>query len=59
MNVFVIDCLQPTLLADSDNHTRILNGREIGNRDSIMATLDFVSYKKGIIYGTCIDHFFS
>ncbi|XP_011706295.1 PREDICTED: aminopeptidase N-like [Wasmannia auropunctata] len=47
MNVFVVDCLQPTLLADSDNHTRTLNGREVGSRDSIMATLDFVSYKKG------------
>lgn len=50
MNVFVVDCLQPTLLADSDNHTRTLNGREVGSRDSIMATLDFVSYKKGICY---------
>ncbi|XP_072749195.1 aminopeptidase N isoform X2 [Anoplolepis gracilipes] len=47
MNMFAVDCLQPTLLADSDNHTRTLNGRDVGNRSSIMATLDFVSYKKG------------
>ncbi|XP_050466641.1 aminopeptidase N-like [Cataglyphis hispanica] len=47
MNKFTVDCLQPTLLADSDDHTRTLNGREVGNRSSIMATLDFVSYKKG------------
>lgn len=48
MDVFVIDCLQPTLLADSDNHSRTLNGREVGSPSSIMAALDFVSYKKGI-----------
>nr|XP_012230590.1 PREDICTED: thyrotropin-releasing hormone-degrading ectoenzyme-like [Linepithema humile] len=47
MDVFVIDCLQPTLLADSDNHSRTLNGREVGSPGSIMAALDFVSYKKG------------
>lgn len=47
MNVFVIDCLQPALLADSDNHTRVLNGRDVGSPNSIVATLDFVSYKKG------------
>ncbi|XP_025270276.1 aminopeptidase N-like [Camponotus floridanus] len=46
MNLFVVDCLQPTLLADSDDHIRTLNGRGVGNRSSIMATLDFVSYKK-------------
>ncbi|XP_011865488.1 PREDICTED: uncharacterized protein LOC105560735 [Vollenhovia emeryi] len=56
MNVFVVDCLQPTLLADSDNHTRTLNGREVGSRDSIMATLDFVSYKKGASIIRMINH---
>lgn len=58
MNVFVVDCLQPTLLVDSDNHTRTLNGREIGSRGSITATLDFVSYKKGICYRTCMIIYF-
>lgn len=48
MNMFTVDCLQPALLADSDDHRRTLNGREVGNRSSIMATLDFVSYKKGL-----------
>lgn len=47
MNLFVVDCLQPTLLADSDNHTRTLNGQDVGNRSSIMNALDFVSYNKG------------
>ncbi|XP_071569022.1 aminopeptidase N [Temnothorax nylanderi] len=56
MNVFVVDCLQPALLADSDNHTRTLNGREVGSRDSVRATLDFVSYKKGASIIRMINH---
>lgn len=47
MNMFAVHCLQPTLLVDSDNHTRTMNGREVDSRSSIMATLDFVSYEKG------------
>lgn len=58
MNVFAVDCLQPTLLADSDDHTRTMNGREVENRSSIMATLDFVSYKKGVYELYINGHYF-
>ncbi|XP_076645839.1 aminopeptidase N [Halictus rubicundus] len=47
MDKFVVDMLQPTLLLDSANHTRVMNGRGVGSPSSIMAVLDFVSYKKG------------
>ncbi|KAG5311631.1 AMPN Aminopeptidase, partial [Acromyrmex insinuator] len=56
MNVFVVDCLQPILLADSDNHTRTLNGQEVGDRNSIMALFDFVSYEKGASIIRMISH---
>ncbi|XP_076290084.1 aminopeptidase N isoform X2 [Lasioglossum baleicum] len=47
MDKFVVDMLQPTLLLDSANHTRVMNGLDVGSPSSIMAVLDFVSYKKG------------
>ncbi|XP_011050630.1 PREDICTED: aminopeptidase N-like [Acromyrmex echinatior] len=56
MNVFVVDCLQPILLADSNNHTRTLNGQEVGDRNSIMALFDFVSYEKGASIIRMISH---
>lgn len=48
MDKFVVDILQPTLLGDSENHTRTMNGRNVGSPSSIMAMMDFVSYKKGV-----------
>ncbi|XP_076226398.1 aminopeptidase N-like isoform X1 [Nomia melanderi] len=47
MDKFVVDMLQPTLAMDSANHTRVMNGRNVESPKSIMAVLDFVSYKKG------------
>lgn len=47
MDLFTVECLQPTLLADSADHERTMNGRGVGSRDSVAATLDFVSYEKG------------
>jgi aminopeptidase N len=47
MDTFVVDMMQPAMLLDSANHDRVMNGRNVGSPKSIMAVLDFVSYKKG------------
>nr|XP_034185423.1 aminopeptidase Ey-like [Osmia lignaria]XP_034185424.1 aminopeptidase Ey-like [Osmia lignaria] len=56
MNKFVVDVLQPTLLGDSENHTRTMNGRNVGSPSSIMAMMDFVSYKKGASIIRMLSH---
>ena len=47
MEKFVVDVVQPAMLLDSGNHSRVMNGINVGTPRSIMAVLDFVSYKKG------------
>ncbi|KAG7211605.1 hypothetical protein KM043_010860 [Ampulex compressa] len=47
MDMFVVDYLQPTLLADSVDHNRTMNGKEVGSPASIIAAMDFVTYRKG------------
>lgn len=47
MDKFVVNMLQPTLLLDAANHTRVMNGKNVGSASSIMGVMDFVSYKKG------------
>ena len=56
MDKFVVDMLQPTLLLDSVNHTRVMNDNSIGSPSSIMAALDFVSYKKGASVIRMLSH---
>ncbi|XP_066591273.1 aminopeptidase N-like [Prorops nasuta] len=46
MDLFTVDYIQPTLLKDSVNHTRSMNGKDVGNPSSVMASMDFVAYKK-------------
>ena len=56
MDKFVVDTLQPAMLLDSANHDRVMNGRNVGSPGSIMAVLDFVSYKKGANFvQVCIE----
>lgn len=43
----MVDVVQPAMLLDSGNHSRVMNGRNVGSPGSIMEVLDFVSYKKG------------
>lgn len=52
MEKFVVDVVQPALLLDSGNHSRVMNGRNVGSPGSIMAVLDFVSYKKGSLFSS-------
>ncbi|KAK2581481.1 hypothetical protein KPH14_005147 [Odynerus spinipes] len=56
MDMFVVDHLQPTLLADSVDHDRTMNGRDVGSPSSIMAVLDFVTYRKGASVIRMINH---
>ncbi|KAI4503282.1 hypothetical protein M0802_001504 [Mischocyttarus mexicanus] len=43
MDLFVVDYVQPTLLLDSMNQDRSMNGKNVGSPNSIMAMLDFVT----------------
>ncbi|KAF7414799.1 hypothetical protein HZH68_003288 [Vespula germanica] len=56
MDMFVVDYVQPTLLLDSVNHNRSMNGKNVGSPSSIMATLDFVTYRKGASIIRMIKH---
>ncbi|XP_054003457.1 aminopeptidase N-like [Hylaeus anthracinus] len=56
MDKFAVDILQPTLVLDSTNHTRVMNGRNVGSPSSIMDVLDFVSYKKGASVIRMVSH---
>ncbi|KAI4492593.1 hypothetical protein M0804_002384 [Polistes exclamans] len=56
MDMFVVDYVQPTLLLDSMNHDRSMNGRNVGSPNSIMAMLDFVTYRKGASVIRMLNH---
>ncbi|XP_015605963.1 aminopeptidase N [Cephus cinctus] len=56
MELFVVDILQPVLLQDSDSHTRTMNGQGVGDVQSIMGTLDFVSYRKAASVIRMLSH---
>ncbi|XP_012148083.2 aminopeptidase N [Megachile rotundata] len=56
MDKFVVDILQPTLLLDAENHTRSMDGKDVGSPSSIMGVLDFVSYKKGASVIRMLSH---
>ncbi|OAD60664.1 Aminopeptidase N [Eufriesea mexicana] len=56
MDKFVVDMLQSAMLLDSADHNRVMNGRNVGSPSSIMAVLDFVSYKKGASVIRMLSH---
>ncbi|XP_016914829.2 aminopeptidase N-like [Apis cerana] len=56
MEKFVVDVVQPAMLLDSGNHSRVMNGRNVGSPGSIMEVLDFVSYKKGASVIRMLSH---
>lgn len=56
MDKFVVDTLQPAMLLDSADHDRVMNGKNVGSPSSIMAVLDFVSYKKGASVIRMLSH---
>ncbi|KAF3426308.1 hypothetical protein E2986_02437 [Frieseomelitta varia] len=56
MDKFVVDTLQAAMLLDSADHDRVMNGRNVGSPNSIMAVLDFVSYKKGASVIRMLSH---
>ena len=50
MDLFIVDNLQTSLLSDSYDHNRTMNGHNVDDPKSTINAMDFVTYKKGYTF---------
>lgn len=50
MDQFIVQSLQSSMLQDSVDHNRSMNGKRVGSPSSAKAALDFVTYHKGVFF---------